>query len=132
MIIVAFAAAIVLVAAQRSPAIALPTKRAGIDVSLDYCIDILDHHKAQIRTASQAIQVLQRLRTQENTSTTHGKIKPVGVKMVLVQLLTRESGYSSGSYEYTTATKRPNCDERNNCTRSKSSLPYRSTAAMVG
>lgn len=104
MIIVAFAAAIVLVAAQRSPAINLPTKRAGIDVSLDYCISILDHHKAQIGTASQAIQVLQRLRTPETTSATHGKIQPVGMKMGLVQALTRELVYSPGSYGYTTAT----------------------------
>ncbi|KAH6713063.1 fungal-specific transcription factor domain-containing protein [Leptodontidium sp. MPI-SDFR-AT-0119] len=57
-----FAAAIVLIAAQRCPAIDPAAKEEAIDHSLGQCITILAYYEAQIHSAGQAIRVLQKLR----------------------------------------------------------------------
>ncbi|PVH70178.1 hypothetical protein DL98DRAFT_521762 [Cadophora sp. DSE1049] len=58
-----FAAAIVLIAAQRCPAIEDVTKEEALDQSLGQCVAILAHYEPQIHSAAQAIRVLQKLRS---------------------------------------------------------------------
>jgi hypothetical protein len=61
---VTFAAAIVLLAAQKCPAVDAETNQESFATSWDCCISILEHYKEQIRSASPAIRVLQTLRSQ--------------------------------------------------------------------
>ncbi|KAH6715863.1 hypothetical protein BKA61DRAFT_654783 [Leptodontidium sp. MPI-SDFR-AT-0119] len=69
-----FAAAVVLIAAQRCPIIDPLAKKEAFDLSLGYCVAILAHHEPQIHSACEAIRVLQKLRNQMKNFQTQNAI----------------------------------------------------------